>query len=213
VSQVRVHNFVVSLDGFSAGDGQSVEAGFGDAQEVFLDWFARLRVWRGRPPDGVYGPDESIAAAWRPQIGAEIMGRNKFRPTQGPWPDDGWAGWWGDEPDFHTPCFVWTHYPREPIVAGETTFHFVGGTPAEVLALAREAAGPLDVRVGGGPTTVNAFLRADLVDHLHVVVIPVVLGSGVPLWHGLGGLHERFDVESLTVPSGATHLYFTRRAS
>jgi dihydrofolate reductase len=210
MSLLRVHNFIVSLDGFASGEGQSLEAGFGHAQDEFLGWFERIRLWRGLQPDGNLGADEAIAAAWSAGIGAEIMGRNKFRPTEGPWPDDGWTGWWGDEPPYHTPCFVWTHYPREAIVQGETTFHFVDGTPAEVLALATEAAGGLDVRLGGGPTTVNAFLAADLVDYLHVVVVPIVLGKGVPLWTGLGGLHCRFDVETVAVPSGATHLFFTR---
>ena len=103
-----------------------------------------------------------------------------------------------------------THYSREPIVVGDTTFYFVSGTPEEVLAQARDAAGGLDVRFGGGPSTVNEFLAADLVDYLHIVVVPIVIGRGVRLWDGLGGLHTRFDVESVTVPSGVTHVYFTR---
>ena len=138
------------------------------------------------------------------------MGRNKFRPTEGPWPDDGWTGWWDPEPPFHTPCFVLTHHPRDPIQVGETTFHFVSGTPAEVLALAQEAAGGLDVRLGGGPSTVNEFLAADLVDYLHVVLLPIVIGRGTRLWDGLGGLHDRFAVDTVCVPSGVTHLFFTR---
>jgi dihydrofolate reductase len=137
------------------------------------------------------------------------MGRNKFRPTSGPWPEDGWQGWWEDESPFHTPCFVMTHYEREPMIVGDTTFHFVSGTPAEVLQLARQAAGDLDVRLGGGPTTVNEFLAAGLVDYLHVVQVPIVLGRGVRLWDGLDGLHERYSIETVTVPSGATHLFFT----
>jgi dihydrofolate reductase len=212
MSLLRVHNFVVSLDGFASGEGQSLETGFGHAQDELLGWFERIRLWRGSQQDDNLGPDEAIASAWGAGIGAEIMGRNKFRPTHGPWPEDGWIGWWGEDPPFHTPCFVWTHYPREPIVTGDTTFHFVDGTAAEVLALAKEAAGDLDVRLGGGPTTVNAFLADDLVDYLHVVVVPIVLGKGVPLWTGLGGLHTRFHVETVAVPSGATHLFFTRQA-
>jgi dihydrofolate reductase len=208
--QVRVHNFVVSLDGYATGDGQSLQAAFGDAQQVFMEWFEKLRIWRGLAPDGKFGPAESIAAAWEPGIGAEIMGRNKFRPGTGPWPDDGWIGWWGEEPVFRTPCFVMTHHLRPSIVAGQTTYHFVKATPARVLSLAQEAAGGLDVRIGGGPSTVNAFLRDDLIDYLHVVVIPVVLGHGVPLWPGLGGLHDRFDIETVTLRSGATHLFATR---
>jgi dihydrofolate reductase len=210
MSKLRVHNFLVSLDGYSTGEGQTTTAAFGHAQSQFLDWFGRMRIWRGLQPDGKFGPDEAIAAAWGASIGAEIMGRNKFRPTTGPWPEDGWKGWWGEEPPFHTPCFVMTHWEHEPITLGKTTFHFVSGTPAEVLAQATEAAGGLDVRLGGGPSTINQFLAADLVDYLHVVVAPIVLGRGVRLWDGLEGLHERFSVESLTTPSGATHLFFAR---
>jgi dihydrofolate reductase len=211
MSKVRVHNFVVSLDGYASGEGQNLDAAFGHAQKEFLHWFSEIRIWRGPQPDGKFGADEAIASAWGAGIGAEIMGRNKFRPTTGPWPEDGWRGWWGEDPPFHTPCFVWTHHPRDPMeMEGGTTFYFVEGTTAEVLALAREAAGNLDVRVGGGPTTVNEFLRADLVDYLHIVVVPIVLGRGVPLWRGLDGLHERFDISSMTSPSGVTHAFFTR---
>jgi dihydrofolate reductase len=212
MSKLRVHNFVVSLDGYASGEGQSKEAGFGHAQREFLDWFGKLRIWRGDQPDGRFGLDEAIASAWGTAIGAEIMGRNKFRPTTGPWPDDGWPGWWvgGEEPPFHTPCFVMTHWERAPIQAGETTFYFVNGSAADVLKRAQEAAGGLDVRLGGGPTTVNEFLAADLVDYLHVVLVPLVLGRGVPLWNGLAGLHERYAIQTVTVPSGATHLFFSR---
>ena len=211
--QLRVHNFVVTLDGYATGEGQSREAGFGHAQAEFSDWFSRARIWRGDEPAETFGPDEAIASMWGTGIGAEIMGRNKFRPTTGPWPVDGWPGWWGDDSPFHTPCFVLTHWEREPMKVGDTTFYFVSGTPAEVLALATEAAGGLDVRLGGGPSTVNQFLAADLVDYLHVVIVPIVLGRGVRLWDGLEGLHQRFAVESVTAPSGATHLFFTRNRS
>jgi dihydrofolate reductase len=211
MTKLRVHNFLLSLDGYATGSGQTTEAGFGHAQKEFLEWFGRIRNWRGLLPDGNFGPDEAIAAAWGAGIGAEIMGRNKFRPTEGPWPDDGWRGWWGEEPPFHTPCFVMTHYEHDPIVAGDTTFYFVSGTPHEVLARARDAAGGLDVRLGGGPTTVTEFLAADLVDYLHIVVVPIVIGHGVRLWEGLEGLHNRFEVETVSVPSGASHFFFSRR--
>jgi dihydrofolate reductase len=211
MTKLRVHNFLMSIDGYATGSGQTTEAAFGHAQQEFLEWFGKLRNWRGLVPDGNFGPDEAIAAAWGSGIGAEIMGRNKFRPTQGPWPDDGWDGWWGEEPPFHTPCFVMTHYPREPLIAGDTTFYFVSGTPQQVLDQAADAAGGLDVRLGGGPTTVREFLAADLVDYLHVVVAPVVIGHGVRLWEGLEGLHRRFDVETVSMPSGAAHFFFTRR--
>src|SRR6202035_2369153 len=106
VSVLRVHNLVVSLDGFATGEGQSRDAGFGHAQQVFGEWFGKLRIWRGMQPDGNFGPDEAIASGWGTGIGAEIMGRNKSRPTEGPWPEDGWGGWWEEEAPFHTPCFV-----------------------------------------------------------------------------------------------------------
>lgn len=210
MARLRVHNMLISLDGYATGEEQTTEAAFGHAHDEFQQWFARIRLWRGLAPDGQFGPDEAIAAAWGPGIGAEIMGRNKFRPTTGPWPEDGWRGWWGEEPPFRTPCFVMTHYPRPPMQVGQTTFHFVDGTPAEVLALATEAANGRDVRLGGGPTTVNEFLAADLVDYLHVIVVPMVLGRGVRLWDGLGGLHKRYRAESVTLPSGATHFSFDR---
>jgi dihydrofolate reductase len=210
VSKLRVHNLVVSLDGFATGEGQSRDAGFGHAQQAFGEWFGKLRIWRGLEHDGNLGPDEAIASAWGTAIGAEIMGRNKFRPTTGPWPEDGWGGWWEDDAPFHTPCFVMTHYERKPLAVGDTTFYFVSGTPAEVLDQAQKAAGELDIRLGGGPTTINEFLQADLVDYLHVVLIPIVLGRGVRLWDGLEGLHECYTLETVTVPSGATHLFFTR---
>src|SRR5215469_10622339 len=158
MSKLRVHNFTISLDGYATGEDQSLDAAFGHAHQEFMEWFGKTRMWRGTTPDGKLGPEEAIASAWGTAIGAEIMGRNKFRPTTGPWPDDGWPGWWGEEAPFHTPCFVLTHYEREPMVVGDTTFHFVGGTPAEVLALATKAAAGLDVRLGGGPSTVNQFL-------------------------------------------------------
>ena len=210
MSKLRVHNLVVSLDGFATGEGQSLNAAFGHAQQVFMEWFGKIRIWRGLQPDGKLGPDEAIASAWGTAIGAEIMGRNKFRPTTGPWPEDGWRGWWGEDPPLHTPCFVMTHYAREPLAVGDTTFHFVSGTPAEVLNQAQKAVGDLDIRLGGGPTTINEFLQADLVDYLHIVLVPILLGRGVRLWDGLDGLHERYTLETVTVPSGATHMFFTR---
>jgi len=210
VSKLRVHNLVVSLDGFATGEGQSLEAPFGHAQPEFQDWFGKIRAWRGQYSDGLLGPAEAIASQWGTDIGAEIMGRHKFRPVDGPWPDDGWPSWWAEDPPYHTPCFVLTHYDREPLTVGDTTYYFVSGTPSEVLSQAQQAAGNLDVRLGGGPTSINEFLQADLVDYLHIVLIPVVLGRGVRLWDGLEGLHGRYEVETVTVPSGATHLFFTR---
>jgi len=138
------------------------------------------------------------------------MGAGKFGPPG--WQDDpAWQGWWGETPPFHTPTFVLTHHPRPPLeMAGGTTFHFLDAPPAETLAVAQDAAGGLDVRIGGGPTVVRSFLAAGLVDHLHVVQVPILLGRGVRLWDGLEGLEADYDVEVVATPSGVTHLTFTR---
>jgi dihydrofolate reductase len=161
---------------------------------------------------GSNGADEAFASNWGTGIGAEIMGRNKFGPQRGPWADEDWKGWWGDDPVFHTPVFVLTHNPRPTIeMKGGTTFHFIEATPAEALRIAKEAACELDVRIGGGPSTVRQFLAADLIDHMHVVIAPIVLGRGERLWDGLEGLEERFDIEAVSTPSGVTHFTFTRR--
>jgi len=163
-------------------------------------------------PGGSTGADEAFASNWAPGIGAEIMGRNKFGPQRGPWTDEDWKGWWGDDPVFHTPVFVLTHHPRPTIeMKGGTTFHFIDATPVEALRLAREAAGELDVRIGGGPSTVRQFLAEDLIDHMHIVIAPIVLGRGVRLWDGLEGLEDRFDLEVVSTPSSVTHVTFTRR--
>jgi dihydrofolate reductase len=214
MSLVRVHNFAVSLDGFGTGEGQSLDAPFGHADGRLMEWFFATRTFRAMhgEPGGSTGVDEAFASSWGAGIGAEIMGRNKFGPQRGPWADQEWKGWWGDDPVFHTPVFVLTHHPRPSIeMEGGTTFHFIDASPQSALQAAREAAGGLDIRIGGGPSTIRQFLDADLIDHLHVVVVPIVLGRGVRLWDGLEGLEERFHAESVTAPSGVTHMTFTRR--
>ena len=163
-------------------------------------------------PGGTTGADEAFASNWAAGIGAEIMGRNKFGPQRGPWADEDWRGWWGDDPVFHTPVFVLTHHPRPTLeMEGGTSFHFLKATPVEALRVAREAAGGLDVRIGGGPSTVRQFLAADLIDHMHLVIAPIVLGRGERLWDGLEGMEERFDVEAVSTPSGVVHVTFTHR--
>ncbi|MFF5899627.1 dihydrofolate reductase family protein [Streptomyces argenteolus] len=213
MSRVRVHNFSVSVDGFATGEGQSLDTPFGHAGARLHEWFFPTRTFQRMQgqADGSTGVDAAIAGTWDAGIGAEIMGRNKFGPQRGPWEDDEWKGWWGSNPPFHTPVFVLTHHPRPPVeMEGGTTFHFIDATPQEALRQAREAAGDLDVRIGGGPTTVREFLAADLVDHLHIAVVPIVLGRGERLWDGLEGLEQRFRIESVTTPSGVTHMTFTR---
>ena len=214
MSQVRVHNFAVSLDGYGTGEGQRLEAPFGHADTRLTQWFFGTRTFHAMQgqPGGSTGADDAMAGNWGPGIGAEIMGRNKFGPQRGPWQDESWQGWWGDEPPFRTPVFVLTHHPRPSIeMKGGTTFHFIDASPREALDVAREAAGGLDVRIGGGPATVRQFLAAGLIDHMHVVLVPIVLGRGERLWDGFEGLEQRFDIESVTTPSGVTHLTFTRR--
>ena len=213
MSKVRVHNFSISLDGFGTGEGQSLDAPFGHAGSRLHEWFFPTRTFRAMQgkDDGTVGVDDAMAGTWGDGIGAEIMGRRKFGPQQGPWEDHEWAGWWGPNPPFHTPVFVLTHHPRPSIeMEGGTTFHFIDATPAQALDQARAAAGDLDVRIGGGPSTVRAFLAEDLIDHLHVVVVPILLGRGERLWDDLEDLQTRFDVESVSSPSGVTHLTFTR---
>ncbi len=213
MSQARIHNFSVSLDGFGTGDGQSLESPFGHAGTRLHEWFFPTRTFQQMHGEGhgSTGLDDAFASQWEPGIGAEIMGRNKFGPQRGPWADDGWKGWWGDDPVFHTPVFVLTHHPRAPIeMKGGTTFHFIDASPAEALAVAREAAGGQDVRIGGGPTVVRQFLAADLIDHMHVVLVPIVLGRGEQTWAGLEGFETRFEVEAVASPTGVTHLTLTR---
>lgn len=217
MSRVRVHNFSVSLDGFGTGEGQSLDAPFGHAGSRLMEWAFPTRTFRrmGAPGEGEgsVGVDEAFAGRWADGIGAEIMGRNKFEPLEGLGADEEWRGWWGEDPPFHTPVVVLSHRPRPPLeMEGGTTFHFVDATPEEALDQARKLAGGLDVRLGGGASTIRQFLAADLVDEMHVALVPIVLGRGERLWDGLDGLEQRFDVEATPSPSGVVHLTLVRRA-
>ncbi|KQS59551.1 deaminase [Geodermatophilus sp. Leaf369] len=213
---VRVQNLTVSADGYAAGEEQSLERPFGHADPgELMAWALGTASMPGMSrPDGSRGLDDRLVRDFGNGIGAEIMGRNKFAPHRGPWTDHAWQGWWGEDPPFHTPVFVMTHHERPSFTLADTTFHFVSGTPAEVLALAFEAAGGRDVRLGGGAQTVRAFLDADLVDQLHVAVSPVVLGGGSRLWGSPAELEDRFHHEEVPSPSGlAVHHLFWRRVS
>ena len=205
--QLRVHNFSISLDGFGAGEPQSLETPMGHAGQRLHSWMFATRHMGGAGA----GVDHAFASQHDLGFGAEIMGSHKFGPPG--WQDDpDWRGWWGADPPFHTPTYVLTHRPREALeMEGGTTFHFLSTAPADALAIAQEAAGDLDVRLGGGAATIRDFLAADLVDHLHVVVAPIVLGRGTRLWDGLAGLEDAFDIEAVASPSGVTHLTLTRR--
>ena len=212
MSLARVHNFAISLDGFGTGEGQTQEAPFGHAGHRLHQWMFATRFWNemvGRP-GGSSGVDDAFSQRFAPGIGAEIMGANKFGPPG--WHEDpDWKGWWGTNPPFHTPTFILTHQPRPAIaMEGGTTFHFIDASPAEALETAREAADGQDVRLGGGPTTINEFLAAELVDHMHLVVVPILLGRGVRLWDGLEGLEKDYQIEATPSPSGVTHMTFTR---
>ncbi|WP_369056284.1 dihydrofolate reductase family protein [Kineococcus terrestris] len=211
--RVRVQNFGVSADGYGAGEGQSLERPFGHADPVdLLGWAIATESFPNRSgPGGSRGLDDHLVRDFHRGIGVEVMGRGKFGPQRGPWEDHEWRGWWGDEPPFRTPVVVWTHHPRPSFALGATTFHFTGGEPADVLAVARELAGGLDVRIGGGPSTVRAFLDAGLVDDLHVAVAPVRLGAGSRLWESPDELDDRFHHDVVPSPSGVVHHLFWRR--
>jgi dihydrofolate reductase len=216
MSRTLVHNFSISLDGFGTGEDLSAESPFGHAGHRLHQWMMATRFWHQLgvvdigDASGSEGIDNAFAERHEHGVGAEIMGAGKFGPP-GWQHDPEWRGWWGENPPFHTPTFVLTHRPRPPLeMDGGTTFHFLDATPAEALAVAREAAAGQDVRIGGGPTTVREFLAAGLVDHLHVVQVPILLGRGVRLWDGLEGLEEQYAVEAVSSPSGVTHLTFTR---
>jgi dihydrofolate reductase len=215
MSLARIHNLSISLDGFATGVPQSAEAPFGHAGERLHEWMFATRFWalQGGVADagGSVGVDHAFAERHGIGFGAEIMGAHKFGPPG--WQDDAsWTGWWGPNPPFHTPTFVLTHHTRPPIqMEGGTTFHFLDASPADALQTARAAADGKDVRIGGGATVVRDFLAARLVDHMHVVQVPVVLGRGVRLWDGLESLEDAYDVEAVSSPSGVTHLTFTRK--
>lgn len=219
MTKLRVHNFAISLDGFGAGEDRTFDAPFGHAGMRLMGWFFPTNTFVSKTGHdeeaigtGTRGIDDAFAAATDVGIGAEIMGRGKFGPQVGPWEDETWRGWWGEEPPFHSPVVVLTHYPRPDLVVGETTFLFRDASPQDALTLATELAGGLDVRLGGGATVVREFLDADLVDHMHLVVSPIVLGRGQRIWDGQEGLDERFDVETTASPSGVVHYVFTRRS-
>lgn len=208
----RVHNFAVSRDGYATGLWQSEEKPFGDADPALLmSWAGATANWPNRTePGGTRGLDDWFTRDFANGIGAEIMGRHKFGPQRGPWEDYAWQGWWGDDPPFRTPVLVLTHHPRPSFTLSDTTFHFLDASPAEALASAREAADGQDVRIGGGPTTVREFLDADLIDSLHVAVVPYDLGEGVPLWERPEELDDRMHHEVVPSPSGVTHHLFWR---
>ncbi len=188
MSKLRVQSFSVSIDGFGAGPGQDLANPLGAGGVALHGWVYPTQTFRKLfgQDGGTTGIDNDFAARGFANVGAWILGRNMFGPIRGPWPDRNWKGWWGDNPPYHTPVFVLTNHARESIVMdGGTTFHFITGGIHDALQRATQAAGGLDVRVGGGPATIRQYLRAGLVDEMHLAMAPVLLGSGESLLSGI----------------------------
>jgi dihydrofolate reductase len=216
MSRVRINAFTVSLDGYGAGPRQTLTEPLGVGGESLHGWlvgtrtFARMVLGKD---GGSTGVDDDFAARSFDNVGAWILGRNMFGPVRGPWPDDSWRGWWGDEPPYHCPVFVLTHHARAPLeMQGGTTFHFVTDGFHAALERARAAAGTRDVRIGGGVSTLRQALGEGVVDEMHVAIAPVLLGQGEALWTGLDlpALGYR-RTEHVQTPQ-ATHVVFTRSA-
>lgn len=212
--RVRV-DLMISLDGFATTTDQTPENPFGQDWSRLVGAYVATRSFRERVlgdanGEGTTGIDDRYARNYFDNIGAEIMGAGKFGLHA--FPDDpDWRGWWGDEPPFRCPVFVLTHRPRPPLsMAGGTCFTFLSATPAEALDRARQAANGKDVRIGGGPTIVRDYLKAGLVDHLHVAIAPILLGRGVRLWDDLRGLEAGYTVMSEVAESGTLHLTYRR---
>ena len=188
MSRVRVSTFSLSIDGYGSGPAQDLQNPLGVGGPELFDWFFQTRSWRQMhgQPDGETGVDNDFAAEGLSGIGAWILGRNMFGPVRGSWPDESWRGWWGEEPPYHVPVFVLTHHPRAPLaMKGGTEFRFVTEGIEAALEQAKAAAGAKDVRIGGGPSTIRQYLRARLIDELHVVLSPVLLGRGESLFEGI----------------------------
>jgi len=214
MSRLRVHSFSVSLDGYGAGPDQDLEHPLGVGGVELMEWFFPTQVFQrmhGGGADGETGVDNRMAEKGFDGIGAWILGRNMFGPVRGPWPDERWRGWWGEEPPYHVPVFVLTHHARPPLVmAGGTTFHFVTEGIHAALEQARAAAGGRDVRVGGGVATVRQYLQAQLIDELHLAVRPIPLGRGEALFEGLDLPALGYVFAQSVAGERATHVFLRR---
>ena len=213
MSRLRVLSFSVSLDGFGAGPNQDLQNPLGVNGTDLMEWFFQTREWRKMhgQDGGDTGIDNGIAASAFDGIGAWILGRNMFGPIRGPWPDENWKGWWGDEPPYHTPVFVLSHHARAPItMKGGTVFHFVTDGIESALKQAKGAAGDRDVRLGGGASTVRQYLRARLIDDMHLAQSPVLLGSGEALFTGIDLRMLGYECERSVTGERATHIYIRR---
>lgn len=213
---VRVAGFAVSLDGFGAGPEQSLQDPLGRRGKELFGWFFGTKTFQAMvgASGGSEGVDESFAHRAMDGFGAFILGRNMFGPSRGKWPDDGWKGWWGDNPPYHAPTFILTHHPCAPIaMEGGTTFHFVTDGIHAALQSAREVAGERDVKIGGGVSTVRQYLQAGLVDELHFAVSPVLLGRGEAMFAGLNLPALGYRVTEATATELATHVVLRRQES
>ena len=215
MSKVRIACFSVSVDGYGAGPNQDLQNPLGVGGHELHEWFVPTDTFKStvlRQKGGTTGVDDEVAKRGMENLGAWILGRNMFAPSRGAWPtNDDWKGWWGDEPPYHTPVFVLTHHAREPLeMKGGTTFHFVTGGIEEALRRAKEAAGSKDVRIGGGAATIRQYLRARLVDEMHIAIAPVLLGTGEPLFADLDLRALGYRVTRHVASELATHVFFER---
>lgn len=213
MTKVKVAGFGVSLDGFAAGPDQSLEHPLGVNGHDMFQWFFPTRTFRAMQgkQDGETGADDQFARASMANFGAFILGRNMFAHSRGPWTDDGWKGWWGDNPPYHAPTFILTHYPRPPIeMEGGTTFHFITDGIEEALRQARAVAGGKDIKIGGGVETVRQYLQAGHVDEIHLAVAPVVLGRGEALFSGIDLRAIGYRTIEHVPTERATHIVLTK---
>jgi dihydrofolate reductase len=215
VPKLRVQSFAISLDGYGAGPGQDLQNPLGARGPELMEWFFHSRFWRRMhgQEGGETGVDNGIAERGFDNIGAWILGRNMFGPVRGPWPDESWKGWWGDEPPYHVPVFVLTHHRRAPLkMKGGTEFRFVTEGIHAALEQAKAAAGGRDVRLGGGVSTIRQYLQAALIDELHLAVRPVLLGTGEHLFGGIDASALGYECVKSVAGERATHVFLRRRA-
>ena len=214
MSQLVVRAFSISIDGYGAGPDQSLEHPLGVGGPQMFDWFFHTRTWNAMygTGKGETGVDDDLSAKSFENIGAWILGRNMFGPIRGPWPDENWRGWWGEEPPYHVPVFVLTHHARSPLtMKGGTTFHFVTDGIESALEQARAAANGKDVRVGGGPATIRQYLRARLIDELHLAIAPGLMGRGEHLFEDLDMPALGYEcVEHIAGTRAAAHVILRR---
>jgi dihydrofolate reductase len=214
MSKLRINSFSISVDGFGAGPDQSRDNPLGIGGMRLHDWVLPTRTFQhavSRKSGGTTGVDDTFAARGFNNIGAWILGRNMFAPSRGPWPDDGWKGWWGDTPPYHTPVFVLTHHAKAPIVMnGGTTFYFVTDGIHAVLDRAREAANGKDIRIGGGVSVVRQYLQARLIDEAHFAITPALLGSGELVFWGVNLKTLGYDIVEHAASESALHVVLAK---